>query len=268
MTTADAVLSDELAHAIRGTAADIGALLRPVSDTGRPVPGLTWTLGETAAHLAQANRLMAGLAAGREHTHGDGTPGSIAEANERVLALFPERRAEPLAGMIEEQADAFVTALARRSTDERAVTPMGEMDLPTLGAYLLTHMLGHGYDIARAVRRPHMIDRSRVELTLPFLLAAMPRVLNADAVAGLTARYAVRLRGGPRFGVTIDRGRLTAELRQPERADCTLSMEPVTFLLIALGRANPFAALARGRVLHWGRRPWLAPRFPSFFTAP
>jgi uncharacterized protein (TIGR03083 family) len=171
--------------------------------------------------------------------------------------------------MIEEQAEAFVAALAGRSRDERAVTPMGEMDLPTLGAYLLTHMLGHGYDIARAVRRPHMIDRSRAALALPFLLVAMPRVLDADAVAGLTARYAVRLWGGLRFGVTFDRGRLTVAPRQPgERADCTLSMEPVTFLLIALGRANPWAALARGRILHWGRRPWLAPRFPSFFTAP
>ncbi|MFD0351496.1 hypothetical protein ACFQ0M_46450 [Kitasatospora aburaviensis] len=52
------------------------------------------------------------------------------------------------------------------------------MDLDTLGAYLLTHMLGHLYDIAVALRRPHPIDRHRVELTMPFLRTAMPRVTD------------------------------------------------------------------------------------------
>ncbi|MEV6110180.1 maleylpyruvate isomerase family mycothiol-dependent enzyme [Streptomyces sp. NPDC051940] len=275
MTTGEpGALPEGLGDAVRGTAADIGAVLRGIGDTGRPVPRLTWTVGETAAHLAQANELMADLAAGRPRPHGDGTPGSIARANEEGLRAFPERRAEPLAAMIEAQAEALLAAVGSRTPGgvgagpARVVTPMGELDHPVLAAYLLTHMLGHGYDLARAAGRPHMIDRRRVGLTLPFLVAAMPRTLNEHAVAGLTARYALRLRGGGGLGVTVEDGRLTTSLEPPARPDCTMLMEPVTFFLVALGRANPWVAVARGRILNWGRKPWLAPRFPSFFTAP
>lgn len=259
-----------LDDAIRGTAEDIALLLRGARDTSVPVPGLEWTLGETAAHLAQANLLMAEVAAGRGHSHGDGTPGSIAAANARALAAFGERAAEPLAAMIVAQAVAYLDAAgaANRAETGPLSTPMGTMDLPTLGAYLLTHMLGHGYDIARAVGRPHMLDRRRVELTLPFMIAAMPRVVDAGAARGCNACYTVRLWGGPRFGVEFTEGAAAVGEQPPGRPDCTIHIEPVTFLLMALGRVEPRAAIARGRVLTWGRKPWLAPRFPALFKAP
>jgi uncharacterized protein (TIGR03083 family) len=270
-------LPEGLGDAIRDTAAEIAALLSGAADTGIAVPGSEWTLGEAAAHLAQANELMADIAAGRERRHGDGTPQSLAAANALALAGFAERGAGPLAAMIVEQAEAFLGAVAARDArDDRepAVpgeplhTPLGPMDLATLGSYLLTHMLGHGWDLARALRRPHMVDRRRVELTLPFLITAMPRVLDASAAAGLTARYEIRLWGGAAFGVTFTDGRPVVEARTPERPDCTILTEPVAFLLMALGRRGPWGAMARGGVLAWGRRPWLAPRFPTLFAAP
>ncbi|MFG2331148.1 maleylpyruvate isomerase family mycothiol-dependent enzyme [Streptomyces sp. NPDC048604] len=262
------ILPPGLGTAIHETAAEIAALVRGAADTGLPVPGLEWSIGETAAHLAQANALMAELAAGRERPHGDGTPGSIAEANTRVLAAFPERGAGPLADLIAEQADAFLAAVEERDADEVLATPMGAMGPATLGSYLLTHMLGHGYDLARALGRPHMIDRARVELTLPFMITAMPRVVDPAAVAGLNARFTVRLWGGARFGVTVADGAVRVTDGPVERPDCTILTEPVTFLLMALGRSGPWGAMARGRALSWGRRPWLAPRFPALFVAP
>ncbi|MFJ6948165.1 maleylpyruvate isomerase family mycothiol-dependent enzyme [Streptomyces wuyuanensis] len=270
-------LPDGLGDAIRDTAAEIAAMLSGAADTGIAVPGSEWTLGEAAAHLAQANELMADIAAGRERRHGDGTPQSLAAANALALAGFAERGAGPLAAMIVEQAEAFLGAVAARDaredrepagTGEPLHTPLGPMDLATLGSYLLTHMLGHGWDLARALRRSHMVDRRRVELTLPFLITAMPRVLDASAAAGLTARYEIRLRGGAAFGVTLTDGRPVVEARPPERPDCTILTEPVAFLLMALGRRGPWGAMARGGVLAWGRRPWLAPRFPTLFVAP
>ncbi|MFD9840482.1 MULTISPECIES: maleylpyruvate isomerase family mycothiol-dependent enzyme [Streptomyces] len=261
-------LPEGLADALRATAEEIAQLLRRAPDTGAAVPGLVWTVGELAAHLAQANELMADVAAGRPRRHGDGTPEGIAAANEQALDAFAERRADPLAAMIVTRTEAYLEAVASHPAEETLLTPMGPMNRVVLGSYLLTHMLGHGFDLARALKRPHMVDRARARLTLPFLVEAMPQVTDAAATAGLNARYAVRLWGGGRFGVTFTDGTATVGHAFPDRPDCTISIEPVTFLLMALGRCSPAGAMARGRVLAWGRRPWLGPRFPEYFTAP
>ncbi|KUN09335.1 sterol-binding protein [Streptomyces yokosukanensis] len=263
-------LPDGLGQAIRGTAEEIATLVRSASDTALAVPGSAWTVGEAAAHLALANELMADLAAGRERPYGDGTPQSLARANAESLAVFGERRAEPLATMITEQAEAFLDALAHPVADGSApLTPLGLMDRSVLASYLLTHMLGHGYDLARALKRPHMVDRARVGLCMPFMFSVMPRVTDPVATAGLTARYRIRLRGGEAFGVSLADGAVQVTPGAAvQRADCTILLDPVAFLLIALGRLNPWRAIAQGRVLAWGSRPWLASRFPTLFTAP
>ncbi|WP_328723191.1 SCP2 sterol-binding domain-containing protein [Streptomyces sp. NBC_00247] len=292
-------LPEALRQAIRGTADDIATLLRSAPATTAAVPGSEWTIGEAAAHLAMVNELMADLAAGRERPYGDGTPQSLAPANARALAAFGERRAQPLAAMITEQADAFLAAVDRATVDRAAVdraasgttdadtggsaeasdagasdaptliTPLGPMNRAVLASYLLTHMLGHGYDLARALRRPHMLDGDRVGLCMPFILSVMPRVADPAAVARRTARYCVRLRGGGTvFGVDLADGAVVVVEGRPERPDCTLHIDPVAFLLIALGRRAPWRAMARGQVFARGREPWLGPRFPALFTAP
>ncbi|WP_225801747.1 maleylpyruvate isomerase family mycothiol-dependent enzyme [Streptomyces sp. NK15101] len=268
------VLPGGLAEAIRGTADDIAAVLRVPAPAGTggvaglPVPRSGWTVGEAAAHLAQANALMADVAAGHERPYGDGTPGSLAEANERALAGFGERSPGPLAEMITAQAAAFLAGVEERDPAEPLSTPLGPMRPAVLGSYLLTHMLGHGYDLALALNRPHMLDARRVGLTLPFMIEAMPRVADPAAVAGLTASFAVRLRGGPAFGVTVADGAVRTGHEPPARPDCTILTEPVAFLLLGLGRVDPWPVIARGKALGWGRKPWLAPRFPRLFRAP
>ncbi|MEU5055276.1 maleylpyruvate isomerase family mycothiol-dependent enzyme [Streptomyces sp. NPDC056121] len=261
-------MPEGLGAAIRGTAEEIAALLRAGADMGLRVPGSQWSVGEAAAHLALANELMADIAAGRARSYGDGTPQSLASANEQALAAFSEREAEPLAGMIVEQAAACLRALEERRTEGSVVSPLGPMGPDVLGSYLLTHMLGHGYDLARALGRAHMIDRERVRLTLPFMLTAMPRVTDESGTAGLSVSYAIRLWGGGRFDVRVAEGAVSVGEQLPGRADCTILIEPVTFLLMALGRRGQWGALAQGRILVRGRKPWLAPRFPALFKAP
>ncbi|MGW3917218.1 maleylpyruvate isomerase family mycothiol-dependent enzyme [Streptomyces sp. NPDC005070] len=261
-------LPEGLAAAIHETAEEIAALLRADADMERRIPGAEWSVGEAAAHLALANELMAGLAAGHARPYGDGTPQSLAGANERSLAEFGERNAEPLAAMIVEHADACVKALEEDTFEGPVVTPLGSMSPQELGSYLLTHMLGHGYDLARALGRPHMLDRARVRLTLPFMLTAMPRVTDPLRTAGMNARYDIRLWGGGGFGVTLADGVPTVDPEPPAEPDCTISIEPVTFLLMGLGRLGQVGPILRGRILVRGRKPWLAPRFPGLFTAP
>lgn len=255
-------------EAIAAVAASVADLLRSCGDGSARIPGSEWTVAEAAAHLALANELMAGLAAGRALPYGDGTPGSLAAANAASLAAFPERDPAVLADAVTRHAAAFTEAAAARPADAEVVSPLGTMDVAVLGSYLLTHMLGHGYDIAVALRRPHMVDAALVDLALPFLRWAMPKVVSAGAAAGHRGCYRLRVRGGARFAVTFDGGAARVSAEPPRRPDCTILVEPVTFLLIALGRRGPLAAMARGHVLAWGRRPWRAPAFPALFTAP
>lgn len=275
-TPVHATVSPLLAEAITGSAEDIARLLGPNADAEAAIPGALWSVGEAAAHLALANELMADLARGLERPYGDGTPGSLAAANSRSLADCPERDPAVLGEAIVRHARAFTEAAERGSepgpgqrpaASGPLLTPLGPMDLEVLAAYLLTHQLGHGYDLARALGRPHMITAARVRLALPFLLTAMPRVLNASA-AGHRARYRIGLRGGPRFAVTIADGAVQVSPDPPDRPDCTIVCEPVTFFLMALGRRGPWSAMARGGVVAWGRKPWLAPGFTGYFTAP
>lgn len=213
-----------LLDAVTGVAEDIAALLRSRPGTDRPIPGARWTVGEAAAHLALANELMAALAAGEQRSYGDGTPDSLAAANEDSLAAYPERDAAVLADAIVRHARAFTDSCAGRPASAPVLTPLGPMDLGTLASYLLTHMLGHGYDLAVALRRPHMVDRHRVALTLPFLMTAMPRVVDGRTAAGHTARYDLRVRGGGRFTVTFRDG--VAEVSPRWRAGRTARSSP------------------------------------------
>ncbi|WP_406096424.1 maleylpyruvate isomerase family mycothiol-dependent enzyme [Kitasatospora purpeofusca] len=265
----------------QGPGAGRGALFDAVTEVGdaavallagcrgaTPVPGAEWTVAEAAAHLAMANELMADLAAGADRPYGDGTPGSLAAANAASLAERPERDPAVLGAEIARQARRFTAAAGPRGGGEPVLTPLGGMDLDTLGAYLLTHMLGHLYDIAVALGRPHPIDRRRVGLTMPFLRTAMPLVVDARAAAGHSACYRLRVRGLDGFAVTFTDGAAVVTQEPPRRPDCTVLTEPVAFLLIALGRFTATDALRRGRVLAWGRRPWLASSFPGLFAAP
>jgi uncharacterized protein (TIGR03083 family) len=257
-----------LSDAVTAVADEIAALLGFCGDGGTRIPGAQWTVAEAAAHLVLANELMAGIGAGRARAYGDGTAGSLAAANAASLETYTERDPHVLADGIVRHTAAFTRAAALRSPDEPTDTPLGPMDLATLGSYLLTHMLGHGYDIAVALGRPHMIDPQRVALSLPFLTTVMPRVTDARAAAGHNACYELRVRGGSRFAVTFTDGAATVTAEPPRRPHCTILTEPVTFLLIALGRCDTTAAVARGRILAWGRKPWLAPGFPTLFAPP
>ncbi|MGA5149579.1 maleylpyruvate isomerase family mycothiol-dependent enzyme [Streptomyces griseoincarnatus] len=264
----EAATRSRLSEALGAVAEEIAGLLRSCTDAAVPIPGAEWTVGESAAHLLLANKLMAALAAGREQEYGDGTPGGLAAANAASLVSFPERDTSVLAGGIVRHARAFVEAAGLRSADTPTVTPLGPMDLRILSSYLLTHMLGHGYDIAAALDQPHMIDRDRVDLAMPFLITAMPRVVDVRAADGHSACYELRVRGLSRLTVTFTNGTVAVHAEPPRRPDCTIMIEPITFFLLALGRRSATGAIARGKVLAWGRKPWLAPGFPALFTAP
>jgi hypothetical protein len=52
------------------------------------------------------------------------------------------------------------------------------------------------------------------------------------------------------------------------RPDVTISAQPVALLLVLYKRRPQWPAIARGRLLAWGRRPWLAFSLAGRFHQP
>jgi len=103
------------------------------------------------------------------------------------------------------------------------------------------------------------------------VLPVVPYYLRAERAKGHTARYDIRLRGeaAARAVFTIERGALTVGPPVAgQRADCYLSADPWAFLLVLYGRTGPLAPALAGRIVAWGRRPWLALTLPDRFRRP
>jgi uncharacterized protein (TIGR03083 family) len=265
------------ASALREAAARTAALLRTVPDPSRDVPGLTWNVGETAAHLVADLELSTALVTGErepgglldEDTAEAITPTQVTiAANALQLAEFTERDPARLADRLVPAADAFIAAAARRPSDEPVLAANGiSMTMPTMTATLLGELLIHGLDIARAANMPWRISRDDALLVIAGVIAMVPDYVDRAAAAGRHISYELRLRGGPRYRLTIDDGK--AAVTEPEgRVDCRIVADPVAFLLVGYGRTGQVGQILRGKILAVGRKPWLGPAFGKMITSP
>jgi uncharacterized protein (TIGR03083 family) len=258
----------KMREAVQAIAEQVAGLIRPLGDsTAVRIPGSEWTVGEAASHLAWAQQLFSQIAGGAVVHHGDGTPQGLAQANAHALDQLPERNGERLADLIVDGTRTFL-ALAATAPGRVVESPVGRMDLDNCTSYMLIHLVMHGWSIADALHKRFAVDASHVEMGLPFLVQVIPWMLRPDAVEGFTACYDVRFRGGSRLAFMFDDGKLTIAPRPTRRADCNLSADPVAFLLVGMGLKSQWGQIARGRLMTWGRKPWLALRFVGFFSQP
>jgi hypothetical protein len=269
-TQASTTISPELGQEITGVADRIAEIVRGLAATTDPMArNSTWSVLETAAHLAAANGHFAQIASGAQPPrHGDGTKEGFASANAALLERFTLRDREKLADLISGAAAAFCTQVRSRPATDVVQTPLDEMDMVEFCGYLLAHMLGHGCAIAESLGQPSLVSRRHVELMVPFLVVSMPRLADAAVVGDLDARYELRLRGITRLAVRCDRGTVTVREGRPSPVDCVVSMEPRSFFLLYAGLRTPWSLIARGQLGVWGRRPWLGPRFTRCFRFP
>ncbi|MGH3764961.1 MAG: SCP2 sterol-binding domain-containing protein, partial [Pseudonocardiaceae bacterium] len=80
--------------------------------------------------------------------------------------------------------------------------------------------------------------------------------------------YDVRIRGGDRFHFIFNDGALSIEDPSPRKVDCHISADPVAFLMVAWSRQSQWTAIANGKLLAWGRKPWLGTRFRPLIRNP
>lgn len=263
------VVDPELYREILEVAERISGLVCQEAVDDPLVPGTTWTVTVTAAHLVVANAHFVEIVSGAQPArHGDGSPAGLAAANAQVLGAFTLRDAGILAAQIKERAATFVDHARRRPANDVVDTPLGEMTVGEFCGYLLTHMLSHGEGIAMARRQPSMLTAEHVALAVPFLVAVMPRLVDSKVVRQLDATYELRLRGVARLGVRFDKGVATVTEQVQSEVDCVISAEPCSFFLMCAGLRPLWPLMLTGRLRAWGRKPWLAFLFARAFVFP
>lgn len=279
--SAFAVDWSEATDALRAEVTRVTTLLRSIRDAGTAAVG-TWNLGDVAMHLSQAWLVVPSLARrdlapvyevlpGRREVAGDSLITDVWDLGGLTMEgvrTDPERDLRVLADRIDERAERFFRDCRGRSADEVQPWLVEGMtvSLATLTCHLLNETVMHGGDIARAAGRPWPMDPAHAVMTiqgfvLPVIAGLGPRAMVDQAkAAGVRATYDVRLRGGGRAHFVFDRGELAIEEPSARRVDCHILADPVALLNIMWGRESQWAAIARGRLLAWGRKPWLGPR--------
>jgi uncharacterized protein (TIGR03083 family) len=254
-------------------------LVRSIPDPATPIPGSDWTVGEAAAHLGVVARAFAAVAAGQPVGPTGVAPDlddfheRLAQVNARAIAAAPARDPDRLGDRLGDGIAAFLRAVAERPGEDLVETPWYGRGvtcrLDTLTCLAIGEVVVHGYDIARALRRPWPIDPEHARLVVAGVFPAMvPLTVDTAATAGLRAAYELRVRGGPRFVVRFQDGAASVEPAGGGPVDCWISADPTALLLLGYGRTGPWGPIARGRLLAGGRRPWLALRFQRLLRNP
>ncbi len=269
---------EESRHALAAVTPRTGQLLRSAGDGAAPVKGSNWTVGEVGAHMAVA--LVAFTLAAQGETDvlapyippTDNFAERLRAVTSNTLALEPQRDPRALGDLIERRAEDFLSATAGCPGDRAVATPWyGErahLSVATATAMLVGEQLVHGYDIARTMRAPWPIGHEEARLVIRALTSMLPLVAKPAPAGGADSPYDIRIRGGLRFVVRVDKGKVTVEPSLSEAACCYISADPVAFLLVAYGRASQWGPMAKGKLVAGGRRPWRALRFKQLFFNP
>jgi hypothetical protein len=273
---ADAHARSALAAAVARSA----QLWRSVADSSAPVPGLAWSAGQTAAHVvADMGEYTEVLT---RHVNGDTAEfnipdGSFARArnsaNDRHLVDVPERDMRLLADLLEETAAKYLAAAA----DIAAIDASHRVELLTadglvlepavMTGLLLGEQLVHGLDIARAAHRSSSIEPDDALLVIPAVLSLVPKYLRPSRTKNTNISFELRLRGAPRYRLAIADGEGVVTVAG-KKADCVITADPVTFLLLGLNRVPQLPQLLRGKLRAGGRKPWLAAKFGTLLESP
>src|ERR1700761_8699602 len=241
---ADAHARAALAEAVARTA----QLWRSIADSAVPVPGLTWTAGQTAAHMVADMREY--TEALTRYVNGDdakinipdGSPARARTAvNDQHLINVSERNPHRLAEMLEETATRYLavaTDIEAADTSEHVeiLTADGLVLEPAvMTCLLLGEQLIHGLDIARAGHRPWSIGREDALLVIPAVLSLAPKYLRPSRTKNMNVSFEIRMRGGCRYRVAIVNG-AGFVTTAGDKADCVITADPVAFLLVGGGR--------------------------------
>jgi uncharacterized protein (TIGR03083 family) len=264
--------------AARGAVAQAGprltAMLRSATKPEAPALG-EWDVTQLALHVSHVVDAVTAMTRGGGNLLSDITE---LPTLQRVMVEGDGRRPLPeVADRIDASVAGFLAAMEAASatgdTSHSWLIQGTEMPLSTLTCHILNELTVHGRDLAVALGQPWPIDRDHAALVVQgFLLPALHTLGRAMVVqekaGAVHARFELRLRGDGRSWLRFHDGSFAVEASPQGPVDCHLSVDPEAFLLVAWGRISQWSAMPSGKLLAWGRKPWLGLQMRSWLRNP
>ncbi|KAA1421671.1 hypothetical protein F0U44_05195 [Nocardioides humilatus] len=235
-------------------------------DPATRIQASDWTAKQVAAHvLSVLHRYN-----DRDLTSWEGlstTPAELNEQNNKELAALETLSVDELVAGIRTEFDRWIAISAE-------MDPAGSykfhfrqtIDGNGGAGNLLGELLVHGFDIARAAKRPWEIDDRDAHLVFNGVLQVADGVLDPAALAGLDLSVLWRIGDQAAMLNIVDgQGGFVDPADGPARPDVIIGGPPAPMLLSLYGRIGPFAGARRGVFLRGGRRPWRVAKVESLF---
>jgi hypothetical protein len=255
--------------ALEATTRRTTGLIRSLPDLDGRIPGSEWTVREAAVHLVDHAGLHTEIAEGLASPIESMAREALAAENAARIADIPEAGAEGVASLLTDAVAGLLEATANRSGQQPVQFHAGvSLDLAALVCISLGEQLLHGYDIATAVGAPWPIEPAHADLVIYGYGPYYGSTVNPEMVRGVTAGFGIDLRGGSSFTVRFNDGDYRLEPPRSGPVDCTISADPVAFLLMWSGRMSPWEAIALNLYVADRQDQGFGLHFMEFFAYP
>jgi hypothetical protein len=251
--------------------ARVSALVRAVNHPDRPALGV-WDATDVAVHLSHTIDIVTSVARGSEAMADD--VWALSTLTGMLVAGESERDLGAIATRIDASVATLLTVLRDVEGDPVRPWVVAGVDFPlsTIACQALNELVVHGRDLAQADGVPWPIERDHASLvlrgfTFP-VLGALGRSMVREEATDVTATYHVGLRGGGDAYLRFAGGDLTVSDAPPGPVDCHLSVDPAAFLLVAWARTGQWPSILRGKLVAYGRKPWLGLKLRSLLRNP
>lgn len=257
---------DELYGAIEREGRRLVALVRDAKHLDAMAVG-QWNERQLAEHLSLMAPMFAAFA------RDEGPAAEDVTKIEDVYAGLGQGRGSnrsmaEMADLLQQGLDDFLMT-ARGAEAERVTTWHGgaKLTLPELGGILIGEIFAHGIDMAGAEGVTWEVTHEQAVWLIEGLRPVLPMFVDRSSAAGFSGTFDINLRGGPRMFLVFSDGALRIKDAAP-RADCHISADPIDFVLVSYGRRSQWHSLLRGKIVAYGRKPWLGLKLNSLLVDP
>jgi uncharacterized protein (TIGR03083 family) len=241
-------------------------LVAAAPDGGQRVDRSDWTVRDVAVHVDIGVRAYVAYLQGETTPVLD--PYDLSNSNARRLSEEPAQSIDAVIARLRSDTTELFHLLAGRSADETVVWHGEMLSVASLVGLFLGEILVHGGDVARTAGSRWSVSGEEARAVLAGMFEIAPVFVDPVTARGVDATFDLRVRGGRHHLLHFRDGDLVVDPDAPVRPECHISAQPVALMRVLYGRSSQWAEIARGGLLAWGRKPWLAFGLKRLFKNP